>query len=410
MPQRPANPARASLAAGLVAAAALAGALTAAGPAAAAPAPTLRPACPRAPHGYMRCFALYQPQTSVNRAIAKGLHGPSAQPQGWSPQNLRSAYKLPAATTSDQTVAISIAYNTPHLARDLATYRQHYGLPPCTAASGCLRVVNQQGSPSPLPASGVPSGWDVEELLDISMVSAACPHCHILVVEADNASGPNLAATEDTAARLGAQVISNSYGAPESGLTLTEARHYTHPGHTVVVAAGDSGIGIANFPADLSSVTAVGGTMLARAHNGRGWSERVWNAGGGAGSSGCSAYVRKPAWQHDPHCPGRTVADVAAVAWDVPIYDDHHGGWLTVGGTSVAAPFIAGVYGLAGNAATEPLGSLYTHTSGLFDITEGNNAVAASPQVTCGDDYLCVAKEGYDAPTGVGSPDGTGAF
>jgi hypothetical protein len=41
----------------------------------------------------------------------------------------------------------------------------------------------------------------------------------------------------------------------------------------------------------------------------------------GASGSGCSAYVAKPSWQHDPHCPGRTVADVSALAWNIPVYD-----------------------------------------------------------------------------------------
>jgi len=71
--------------------------------------------------------------------------------------------------------------------------------------------------------------------------------------------------------------------------------------------------------ANLATVTAAGGTQMQKAANARGWTERVWNAGGDASGSGCSAYVAKPAWQHDPHCPGRTVADVSAVAWNIPV-------------------------------------------------------------------------------------------
>jgi subtilase family serine protease len=120
--------------------------------------------------------------------------------------------------------------------------------------------------------------------------------------------------------------------------------------------------------------------------------------------------VAKPAWQHDPHCLGRTVADVAAVAYDVPIYDQAWGGWLTVAGTSVAAPLIAGIYALAGNASTIPLGYSYRHPGALFNITHGNNSVSGPPSRACGSDYLCVARKGYNAPTGLGTPDGTGAF
>ena len=120
--------------------------------------------------------------------------------------------------------------------------------------------------------------------------------------------------------------------------------------------------------------------------------------------------MRKPAWQHDRHCPGRTVVDVAAVAWNVPVYNKDFGGWVTVGGTSVAAPLVAGIYGLAGNAATIKPGYEYARARDLFDVTRGNNALLGTVAQVCGNDYLCTAKPGYDAPTGLGTPDGTGAF
>lgn len=375
-------------------------------------APALRPACPVAAPRHARCFALYRPESAVNRAIAAGARGAAAKPEGWSPKAIESAYRLPVSKNSHQTVAVSIAFDTPKLAQFLATYRSHYGLPPCTAASGCFRKVNQRGKASPLPRSGVRSGWDLEATLDVSMISVACPHCKILVVEANNDVFTNLAATDTTAARLGAQVISNSYGGREDGFLQTLAPAYHHPGHTIVVSSGDFGYTAANFPANLTSVTAVGGTQLSHASNARGWTERVWDQPNifGAGSSGCSAYVAKPAWQHDPHCPGRTVADVAAVATNVPIYNKSYGGWVTVAGTSISAPLIAGVYGLAGNAAAVRPGSTYAHARSLFDVTRGSNALFGTPAQTCGSDYLCVAKKGYDAPTGMGTPDGTGAF
>ncbi len=381
----------------------------AAAPAASA-GPALRPACPSVPAGHERCFVLYQRQTGVNLAIAEGIGGRAVVPRGWSPRALAHAYRLPVQRNSHQTVAVSIAFNTPRLAQYLAVYRKYFGLPRCTVASGCFRQVNQRGKAGPLPLSGAGSGWDLEATLDVSMISVACPHCRILVVEADDDSDPNLAATENTAARLGAQVISNSYGGRENGFALAGAGAYRHPGHTIVVSAGDLGYTAANFPADLSSVTAVGGTQLARAHNKRGWSERVWNNSVGAGGSGCSAYVRKPAWQHDRHCPMRTVADVSAVAADVPIYNKYWGGWVTVAGTSVSAPLIAGIYGLAGNAAKIRPGYLYQHATALFDITTGNNGFLVPAGSACGGDYLCVAKKGYDAPTGLGTPDGIGGF
>src|SRR5262249_38375127 len=152
---------------------------------------------------------------------------------------------------------------------------------------------------------------------------------HILVVEGNDDSARNLAVTENTAARLGASVISNSYGSDESGFDQLFAGAYHHPGHTIVVSSGDSGFPEVSNPANLTTVTAVGGTQRRRARSKRGWAERVWNQRSmfGASGSGCSAFVAKPAWQHDPHCPGRTTADVSAVATGIPIYTRHYGGW-----------------------------------------------------------------------------------
>lgn len=394
--------------------------LTAAVPAAAAPAPAMRRACPVTHLGGPRCLTLYAPQTAVNRAIAEKAAGrplpvSSTTPKGWGATSIEAAYKLPVARDTGQTVAIVDAFSTPHLASDLAFYRKRYGLPPCATASGCLKIVNQQGEASPLPKPD-PAGWGVEETLDVAMVSAACPLCKIIMVEGTQPTFGDLAAAEDTAVRLGAQVVSNSYGGRENGFTQAEAKHYVHPGHVIVASSGDFGFTAAAFPANLANVTDAGGTTLARAANARGWTETVWSDGGGASGSGCSAYVAKPAWQHDPHCPGRTSADVAAVATNIAIYDTSlpkgfGGPWLTIEGTSASAPLIAGVYGLAGNAATVRPGFEYAHASALFDVTRGNNDwFNGTGGASCGHDYLCVAKEGYDAPTGLGSPDGIGAF
>ena len=185
------------------------------------------------------------------------------------------------------------------------------------------------------------------------------------------------------------------------------AKAYDHPGHVITVSSGDQGFNAAKFPADLDTVTAVGGTQLARAHNARGWSEQVSDTGGASGSS-CSAYELKPAWQHDKHCQMRTAADVAAVAWKVAIYNAHWGGWFDVGGTSAASPLIAGVYALAGNAAKAAPGYEYAHSKWLYNITVGSNDREGG--ATCGHDYLCQAGKGYNGPTGLGTPDGTGAF
>jgi hypothetical protein len=78
-------------------------------------------------------------------------------------------------------------------------------------------------------------------------------------------------------------------------------------------------------------------------------------------------------------------------------------GWLVFGGTSVAAPIIAGVYGLAGNAASFDNNFPYAHSGSLFDITSGSNG-------SCSPAQLCTARVGWDGPTGLGTPNFAGGF
>lgn len=364
-----------------------------------------RAACPSLRPSFERCLTVYEPSTATNLSRAGDV---PTQTAGWGATDIEAAYKLSFRRPSRTLVAVSVAYNAPNLEHDLNVYRLTYGLSPCTVASGCMRILNQRGNLAPLPAPN--AGWEIEATLDVSMISAACASCRVLVVEANSPSDANLAATEDTAVRLGAQVVSNSYGEPENGHAMQYAKAYNHPNHVIVVASGDSGFAPASFPAVLPTVTAVGGTELVKASNPRGWSETVWRIGLGiASGSGCSAYVTKPTWQTDRHCGMRTTADVSAVAWNVRMYDTDAGGWLTVGGTSAAAPIIAGIYGLAGNASRLQPGSLYTHAGSFFDVTMGSND-ASGKGVACGPDYLCTAVKGYDAPTGLGTPDGIGGF
>jgi subtilase family serine protease len=295
------------------------------------------------------------------------------------------------------------AYDDPSAEADMATYRTQFGLPACTSSSGCFRKVDQSGGTNYPAANG---SWSQEISLDLDMVSAICPNCHILLVEGSTASFANLATAENTAAALGANAISNSYGGGESGGASYNA-NYNHPGVAITVSSGDNGYGV-QFPASSQYVTAVGGTTLTRdGTTARGWSETTWSGAG----SGCSAFFVKPAWQKDAGCSNRTVADVSAVAdpnTGVAVYDSFaylgQSGWLVFGGTSVASPILASVYALAGNAATVNYGSYsYANTASLYDVTAGSNGA-------CGGSYLCTAGPGYDGPTGNGTPNGTGAF
>lgn len=356
----------------------------------AAAAPASRAACPERP-GVARCLTSYTPV----RALADG-------PAGWGADDLASAYGLPATPGPETVVGISIAYDAPNLEADLAAYRAQYGLPPCTTANGCFRKVNQQGLSAPLPEASF--GWALESTLDVSMVSAACPSCRLLVVEGNTPGFADLAETEDTAVRLGASVVSNSYGAREGGAPLAFASHYQHPGVAVVASSGDAGFTAASYPAVLATTIAVGGTSLARdPSSARGWTESAWQYGG----SGCSAYIAKPSWQRDTHCGKRTVADLAAAAADIAIHYTDAGGWLPVDGTSASAPFIAGLIARSGHVPVPS--DVYAKASRFTDITTGNNDPSGAGK-KCGGDYLCVAGPGYDAPTGVGVPNGLTGF
>jgi len=366
-------------------------------------------ACATVVVGKAACMALVR--TDVKAHTQSAAH-PDAAPSGdgYGPSNLQSAYNLPSSTAgSGETVAVVDAYNDPDASSDLATYRSAWGLPAC--GSGCFSVVNEEGETSPLPSNAGSNGWDVEESLDVDMVSAICPNCHIILVEANSASNADLGTAVNAAVSLGAKFVSNSYGGDESSEDTTyDTEYYQHAGVAVTASAGDDGYGV-EYPAASQYVTAVGGTSLSTASNSRGWTETVWgsSSGGEGTGSGCSKDDPKPSWQTDTGCTKRTNNDVSAVAdpnTGVAVYDSYsEGGWLEVGGTSASSPIIASVFALAGTpaAGTYPSSYPYSHTSNLYDVTSGANG-------TCSPAYLCTGEVGYDGPTGLGTPDGTTAF
>jgi len=353
--------------------------------------------CPGSVVGTARCH-------SWVRVDPSGRPVTNATPRGYGPADLQSAYNLPSTTGSTwswngKTIAIVDAYDAPTAEQDLATYRSYFKLPPCSTANGCFRKVNQTGGTTP-PAAN--ASWAQEISLDLDMASAICPSCKIVLVEASSNSLVNLYTAVDQAANMGATVISNSYGGPEYSGETNDEIHYNHSGIAITVSSGDNGYGV-EFPASSRFVTAVGGTSLQKASNSRGWTETVWTGAG----SGCSAYITKPTWQSDA-CARRTVADVSAIAdpnTGVAVYDSYAyrgaSGWLVFGGTSVAAPVIAGVYALGG-AGSATAQTLYT-SNAFFDVTSGSNG-------SCGGSYLCTGVIGYDGPTGLGTPNGVSAF
>jgi subtilase family serine protease len=284
-------------------------------------------------------------------------------------------------------------------------------LPACTTSNGCFSKVNQQGQQGSYPAAD--ADWAAEISLDLDMVSAICPNCHILLVEADSDLDDDLGASENEAVTLGVLYVSNSYGGPDDPGDTAFDHYYDHPGVAITAAAGDDGYGV-EWPASSPYVTAVGGTSLFRASNARGFAEGAWVDTG----SGCSQIEPKPSWQTDSGCPGRTVGDVSAVADPDPgvaSYDTYDtaaasrpNGWDNDGGTSVSTPIIAGVYALAGPppSGSYPAQFPYDHTGDFFDIAVGTNYLYGN----CTPTYLCNAEPGYDGPTGWGTPNGIGGF
>jgi subtilase family serine protease len=328
---------------------------------------------------------------------ASGLHpyATTTFTQGLTPAQLTSVYGPFGANAP--LVAIVDAYAHPSAAADLAVYRQQFGL-----GTANLRQVNQTGGAITTVKSDV--GWGEEEMLDLEMVSAVCPQCSILYVGAKSASIADLGAAVTEAVKLGAKVVSNSYGGGESFLSGFYSQ-WNVKGVAVTVSSGDGGYGV-QFPASSRYAIAVGGTSLTLDANGNRATETAW---AGAGS-GCSGYIAKPTWQKDTGCTKRTVADVSAVAdpyTGVAVYDSFGAtngqAWYVFGGTSVAAPLVGAIFARAGFTTTGyPVQSLYANSSGLFDVTSGSNGSCAAAK-----QYLCTGTTGYDGPTGNGSPNGS---
>ena len=378
-------------------------------PAPSAPQFSFRNSCAAAVAGFATCHAIQRVTTNTaNSANAKPA---ASSPGGYNPVDLQSAYGLSATGGSGQTVAIVDAYNDTTAEADLGVYRAQFGLPACTTANGCFRKVNQTGGTS-YPSNN--AGWAEEISLDIDMVSAICPNCHILLVEATSASDANLYAADDYASSQ-TNWISNSWSGGETRTETSSDSHFNKAGKVFAFASGDSGYQAGpQYPATSPYVVAVGGTSLKRTSTSRGWTETVWKTSNTeAAGSGCSKYETRPTWQTANAnvvsvCGKRAEADISAVgdpATGVSVYDtDGESGWLVFGGTSVATPIVASVYALANNASTVGGNAsyLYSHTANYWDVTSGSNG-------TCGT-LLCNGHTGWDGPTGLGTPNGIAGF
>jgi subtilase family serine protease len=341
-------------------------------------------------HGLMQCDALVMGAKSGMQPNVLGL----------APTDFQTAYNLPSATKGKgQTVFIVDAFDNPDVASDVVTYRTEFDL-----GKVKFKKYNQDGQQSNYPSPN--QNWGFEIDLDVQMVSAGCPKCAIDLIEANSNSTSDLFTAEKEAVKLGAHIITNSWGG--GGGSASDGA-FDAAGVTYLASAGDGGYGMQD-PADYQTVVSVGGTNLTK--QGSSYIESVWRLTGG----GCSV-VSKPSWQHDPSCTKRTGNDVSAVAVNVAEYDSYgYGGWREASGTSVSSPLLASVFALAGNAAKRQSGKPFWTLSkkqlkkDLHYISSGGDGCPGSITGS----YLCTAGTNqfgtYSGPAGWGTPNGVGAF
>lgn len=337
----------------------------------------------------------------------------------FTPLDLASLYGFPAGTGEGECIAL-IELGGGFQPQDLSTYFEGLGVPvPNVVAVSVDHAVNQP--------TGDANGADGEVMLDIEVAGAIAPGATVAVYFAPNTDAGFLdavtTAIHDTARRP--SVISISWGSAESTWTqqamtaMDEAfQAAATMGITVCVASGDSGSSDGDtdggnhvdFPASSTYALGCGGTSLKASSNAIA-SEVVWNDGGGdagAGGGGVSVVFPVPPWQEGLYTvgsdgaqnplTGRGVPDVAGDADPQTGYDVRVDGESAVfGGTSAVAPLWAGLITRINATKGKSLGYinpvLYANPQALRDITQGNNGAF-------------FASLGWDACTGLGSPDG----
>jgi kumamolisin len=336
---------------------------------------------------------------------------------GVSPAAVADAYGFPAGSGAGQTIAL-VELGGGYVETDLKRFFKELKIAAPTVSS--VSVDSANNAPT-----GNANGPDAEVMLDIEVAGAVAPGAKIVAYFAPNTDQGFLdaitTAIHDTT--HAPSIVSISWGGPESVWTAQATQNFDEAftaaallGVTVTVAAGDNGStdGVTDgsahvdFPASSPHVLACGGTTLHFAHT-EIVSEVVWNDGstGGATGGGISDVFPVPVWQKAAHIPpsvnagarvGRGVPDVAGNADPETGYDVVVDGSSTViGGTSAVAPLWAGLIARINANGGKNVGflnpQLYATPSALRDITSGNNGAYA-------------AGSGWDACTGLGSPDG----
>lgn len=336
------------------------------------------------------------------------------------PTELAALYNFPNGNGQGECIAI-IELGGGYRPADLKSYFSHLNIKPPKVSA--VSVDHGKNHPT-----GDSNGPDGEVMLDIEVVGAIAPGASVVVYFAPNTDAGFLdaitTAIHDTKHRP--SVISISWGGPESSWTQQAMMAFDQAfqaaaamGITVCAASGDNGSsdGVndgtvhVDFPASSPHVLACGGTSL-HAANGSAAQETVWNDGaaGGATGGGVSSVFARPAYQNSVKVTARQgsstalqmrgVPDVAGDADPQTGYDVRVDGEDTViGGTSAVAPLWAGLIARVNSTKGAPVGyihpQLYKAKKAVTDVTQGNNGAYG-------------AAIGWDACTGLGSPNGKG--
>jgi subtilase family serine protease len=312
-------------------------------------------------------------------------------------------------------IALVDAFDYPTAAADLEYFSAQFGLP---FSSGGFQVVYAQGSVPPVDPTG---SWELEEALDIEYSHAMAPNAKLYLVEANSNAFSDLFQAVIVAGNLvncgrttscpahsrRTGEVSMSWGGSEFATETEYDSLFQAPGVVYVGSAGDDP-GVL-YPCVSPNVVCAGGTSVARSPvNGNLIAEIAWSDAGG----GISAYEPSPGYQAtDPQVAyqldgARGVPDISADAnpntgaWLWTSYPlGGETGWFIVGGTSLAAPALAGIINASGNFARSSSAELYNLYSlnphfAFNDITYG----------ACGFYSGTFSAQGWDLGTGFGSP------
>lgn len=373
----------------------------------------------------------YRPHVWVAGALATPMGGftpnlPSFcnKPRGgngfqFCPNALQTTYGVPFKKTAagtkvfdgtGLTIGIVDAFHYANADANLQTFNTTMGLPQCTIANGCFQQLDQNGGHN---YCGANSGWELETMLDLEWAHAMAPGAKIVLVEGCDNSFENLGTAVTTATHL-ANIVSNSYGALEFEGETGYDNTYSSATVPVLFSSGDNGTPT-SYPCASPYVTCVGGTSLQPDSV---TFKRIMETGWSGSGGGCSSQEALPDYQANNGvnlcAQSRATPDVAADAdpnTGAVVYDSGNGGYLLVGGTSLATPLTAGIYiddmqarhtfngnmdpdlylvGCHGTANCIGAGQINPYY--YFDVTAGSNGL---PAVV-----------GYDLVTGMGVSNG----